>query len=118
MLIFYFTVCSYVSIFISMFICLIASSFFPAIFIHLNISTCVLSSFLPFLFTKSYLFSSTVFRFPQFVPTALSQLIPNASQEGLVMMQVMALWAHQSTTNYVLFLILSLMFSVLYLYLF
>ena len=27
------------------------------------------------------------FRFPQFVPTALAQLIPNASPEGLVMMQ-------------------------------
>ena len=27
------------------------------------------------------------FRFPQFVPTALGQLIPNASPEGLVMMQ-------------------------------
>jgi hypothetical protein len=28
------------------------------------------------------------YRFPQFVPTALAQLIPNASPEGLVMMQV------------------------------
>lgn len=28
------------------------------------------------------------FRFPQFVPTPLSQLIPNASAEGVALMQV------------------------------
>ncbi len=27
------------------------------------------------------------FRFPQFVPTPLNQIVPNASQEGLILMQ-------------------------------
>ena len=31
------------------------------------------------------------FRFPQFVPTPLAQLIPNATPEGVALMQVSAL---------------------------
>jgi hypothetical protein len=33
------------------------------------------------------------FRFPQFVPTPLSQLITNASPEGIALMQVIPLTA-------------------------
>lgn len=36
------------------------------------------------------------FRFPQFVPTPLSQLIPNASPEGVALMQVSAAITHNA----------------------